>query len=458
MTLRRRLLIAVTGLVAVLTVAAVAVLGLQRSYLLGRLDTELRTLATSPRALLLAAQGTDAAGPVDPATFALSTVYLGRLSPSGHLITVSAPANDPQLVPDLPAGQQAGLPRTRPTTAGNAARVRVLLVELDRGRGWAVVAIPLEGIDAATGRLALTLAITAFVVLFVLTLLVSWVNRLGLRPIAAMTQAAEAITAGDRTRRVPPGPPGTEAAQLGTALNTMLDTTAASHAQMRRFVADASHELRTPLTTLQGYAALHATRPPGPLDDAGRADVDDALRRIGAESARMRRLVEALLDLAALEQPAAVVPTPTDLVPLVADIAADLRVVAPDRAITLIAPDALIVLADGDRVTQAVVCLTANAVRHTPAGTPIAIAVAGGSGWASITVSDQGPGIPEADVPHVLERFYRVDRSRSAGSGGSGLGLAIVEAIARAHGGQVTIRSELGQGTQVRIVFGHHDQ
>ncbi|MBP6994557.1 MAG: HAMP domain-containing histidine kinase [Phycicoccus sp.] len=451
MTLRRRLVIAVAALIAVLTAAGFAVLGLQRTYLLGRVDAELQALATSPRALLLAAQRDDATAAIDPTTSALSAVYLGRLSPTGRLTTVSAPAADPELVPDLPDDLQIGTATTQSTSAGKAVRVRVLIVDLDTGRGQAVLAVPLSGFDGATRRLALTLMLTAFVVLIVLTLVVSWVDRLGLRPIADMTEAAEAITAGDRERRVPAGPAGSEAEHLGSALNAMLDATAASEAQMRRFVADASHELRTPLTTLQGYAALHAARPPGPLDAAGRADVDDAMRRMGAESARMRRLVEGLLELADLEQPAALHLTRIDLIPLVADIAADLRVIAPDRAVTVTAPESISVVADRDRLTQAIIALTANAVRHTPPGTPITIALDDTAGRVSIEVRDAGPGIPSADLPHVLERFYRVDRSRSAGSGGSGLGLAIVDAIARAHGGSVTIHSSPGKGTQVRI-------
>ena len=106
----------------------------------------------------------------------------------------------------------------------------------------------------------MTLGLVGLVVAAVVGLLLWWVDRLGLRPIAEMTEAADAITAGDTTRRVPPGPPGTEAARLGEALNAMIDTNAATQARMRRFVADASHELRTPLTTLQGYAALHTRR------------------------------------------------------------------------------------------------------------------------------------------------------------------------------------------------------
>ena len=151
-------------------------------------------------------------------------------------------------------------PQGRGTASGTAHRVRVVTATLPNGRAQAVLAIPTTSADVATKRLTMTLGLVGLVVAAVVGLLLWWVDRLGLRPIAQMTDAADAITAGDTTRRVPPGPPGTEAARLGEALNAMIDTNAATQQRMRRFVADASHELRTPLTTLQGYAALHTGR------------------------------------------------------------------------------------------------------------------------------------------------------------------------------------------------------
>ena len=196
----------------------------------------------------------------------------------------------------------------------------------------------------------MTLGLVGLAVAAVVGLLLWWVDRLGLRPIAAMTDAADAITAGDTTRRVPPGPPGTEAARLGEALNAMIDTNAATQERMRRFVADASHELRTPLTTLQGYAALHTGRAGIPVADgedratdaaqaeAERAEMVDAMRRMGDEAARMRRLVDGLLDLARLDDLGVVAREPVDLGVVVRDVASDLRVVAPDRVVTVDGP------------------------------------------------------------------------------------------------------------------------
>lgn len=449
MTLRRRLAVAVCVLAVLAVTAGVAVVLAQRAFLLGRLDDQLDALARNPRAVLLASER----APDSPARTVLADVYVGRMGPGGRLTTVLAPESDPSLVPALRTGERITTPAQRRTASGDARAVRVVTVPVGNGRAQAVIAVPTTSADVATRRLALTLLLTGLVLAAFVGLLLTWVDRLGLRPIAAMTEAADAITAGDTSRRVPPGPPGTEAARLGEALDTMLATTTATNERMRRFVADASHELRTPLTTVGGYASLHASRPPGPLDEAGRAEIDDAMRRIGAEAGRMRRLVDDLLDLTGLESPDGLRREPVDLVPLLRDVVSDLRVVAPDREVTLEAPESLVAPVDRDRVVQAVVGLTSNAVRHTPAGTPVAVRAGAVDGGVRVEVADAGPGIPAEHLPHLTERFYRVDRSRSSGSGGSGLGLAVVDAVARAHGGSVAVASTPGRGTVVGMVL-----
>ena len=235
----------------------------------------------------------------------------------------------------------------------------------------------------------------------------------------------------------------------------MIDTNAATQERMRRFVADASHELRTPLTTLQGYAALHTGRvgPPTAPGSSDAAAMADAMRRMGDEAARMRRLVDGLLDLARLDDLGAVAHDPVDLGVLVRDVASDLRVVAPDRVVTVDAPETLVVTGDRDRLTQALVGLTSNAVRHTPAGTPVWLSVVPLPGSVRVDVADAGPGIPPEHLPHVFERFHRVDRGRSSASGGTGLGLAIVDAIARAHGGTASVTSEPGRGSTFSLTL-----
>ena len=179
----------------------------------------------------------------------------------------------------------------------------------------------------------------------------------------------------------------------------------------------------------------------------------DAMRRIGDEAARMRRLVDGLLDLARLDDLGVVARDPVDLGRLVRDVASDLRVVAPDRVVTVDAPASLVVTGDRDRLTQALVGLTSNAVRHTPAGTPVWLAVVELPGAVRVDVADAGPGIPPEHLPHVFERFHRVDPGRSASRGGTGLGLAIVDAIARASGGTASVVSEPGHGSTFSLTL-----
>ncbi len=437
MTLQRRLIVATILLAVTILVAGLTILGAQRHYAIAALDQKLTDLAKNPRAVLaLSARADNRPGLTD----AFGDVYVGRLTANGRLITVLAPTSDPDLVPRLRTGDTLTTAVGRATVAGQAARVRVVAIPL-AGGGRAVIAEPTTAADAATARLARALLIAAAAIALVLGLILWWVARLGLRPIEQMTVTADAIAAGDTILRVPPGPPGTEAARLGTALNAMLDATRAGEERMRRFVADASHELRTPLTTLRGYSGLHASDP----------EVADAMRRINAESTRMSGLVDDLLTLTSLDAPRLNV-APVDLVALLGDVAADLQVASPERTVQVEAPPRLVIEGDADRLHQAVMALATNAIRHTPPHTRITLrAVATSSdGAARIEVADTGPGIAAAHLPHLFDRFYRADPGRS-GIRGSGLGLAIVAAIATAHGGSYAVHSAPGSGSTFTI-------
>jgi two-component system OmpR family sensor kinase len=340
-----------------------------------------------------------------------------------------------------------------------------------------VVSQPLDEVDATVDRLVAVEAIVTAAILLVLGLVAWWVVRHGVRPLRRMAGAASVIAAGDLSHRVPDMAPGTEAHQLGVALNRMLgrieeafDERARSEERLRQFVADASHELRTPVTTIRGYTELYES---GALDD--RTELSEAMRRTRQEAVRMGNLVDDMLLLARLDQGRPLERAPVDVAALVHDAGRDARAVDPRRPVTVtvtVEPDGpLVVEGDADRLRQVVANLIGNALVHTPPGATLDLrahrerdggdegegepeAGDGGrddGGWVVVEVGDRGPGMVPEVARRAFERFYRADPSRSRHRGGSGLGLAIVEATVTAHGGDVTLDSAPGRGTIARV-------
>ena len=319
--------------------------------------------------------------------------------------------------------------------------------------GTLVVATRLDSVNATLTSLRnIVLAVSGAVVVALFVLMMLLIRR-GLLPLEAMTKEADAISAGDLTRRVEPSDPETEIGRLGRALNAMLSQIEAAFAQrtmsedrLRRFLADASHELRTPLTSIRGYAellrkdALHG-------DD----DRERALARIESESARMGVLVEDLLTLARLGEGPEPERVRIDLVPLVAEAANDARAMDPGRPIAVIAPLPVQVAADEQGLQQLIHNLLANALVHTPAGTPVEVRVVKEGARARLRVRDQGPGMDVEQSKRVFDRFYRANGSGS--DGGSGLGLFIVATVARTLGGYVTVDTALGKGATFDVVL-----
>lgn len=160
----------------------------------------------------------------------------------------------------------------------------------------------------------------------------------------------------------------------------------------------------------------------------------------------MGRLVEDLLLLTEMDQGSVRATGPVDIVEVMTDLAGDLEVIDPDRVVSVDMPRSAIVAGDRDRLTQVFAGLTTNALRHTPAGTPIDLRVSQSHTTVRVEVTDHGPGIAPQDLPRVFDRFYRADVARARASGGTGLGLAIASAIVRAHGGAVGVESPPGRG------------
>jgi len=284
---------------------------------------------------------------------------------------------------------------------------------------------------------------------------------LSLNPLSQVEATAEAIAAGDLSARLPDVNPDTEVGRLTTSLNRMLSRIEesfairiASESKLRRFVADASHELRTPLTAIRGFAELHRQ---GAVQ--GEVKTKELISRIEKESIRMGALVEDLLLLARLDQSRELAKDPVDLNQLISEVVASAEAAGPQHPISIHLPsDDAYVLGDNLRIHQAVANLLANARTHTPAGTKISVTVNQDENETTVEVSDNGPGLSEADQERVFERFYRADPSRVRSSGeGSGLGLAIVSAVMQAHDGSITLKSSLGEGCCFTLHFPFQD-
>jgi two-component system, OmpR family, sensor kinase len=460
-SLRARILVGVLLLSAAgLVLLAVVTYTEQRSFLLDRVDQEVRGAAPALSVALDAAGfrppvegrstggfpltgGSARPGPggrggspnLPPGTYGQRRDAAGKVL--GHVLITygqSAPA-----APVIPAHVPIGRLFTVGSVGSSGLRYRVYVSRDPEDTGLTLVAVPLHEVDQTLGQLLLVEVLVIAGVLVALGAAAFLIVRIGLRPLDRIGATAGAIAAGDLSRRVTPADSRTEVGRLGLALNAMLERLEhafaerqASEDRLRQFLADSSHELRTPLAAIRGYAELFRM---GATRDA--AGTELAMRRIEDEATRMGVLVQDLLELARLDEAPDVVRQPVDLATLARDAVEDAHATDPDRPIGLATPNAVVVPGDPHQLRQILANLMRNALVHTPAGTPIEVSVDADERDAVLTVRDHGPGIPDAAMGSLFERFWRADGGRGRGKAGAGLGLAIVSAIVDAHGGQV---------------------
>lgn len=341
---------------------------------------------------------------------------------------------------------------------GTQADVRAIAKVLPSGLGTVVVSTSLADVENTQNKLQGFFLLITLIVLLLIALLSRWIIQISLRPLREVEHTAAAIADGDYSARLPKIDEGTEVGRLSASLNTMLGrieesfaARVASESRLRRFVADASHELRTPLTAIRGFAELHRQ---GAV--TGEEKTKELVGRIEKESIRMSSLVEDLLLLARMDQAPSFNKQPVDLDRVVQDCVISARAAGPDHTITFENADGSenYVLGDETRIHQAVQNLLANARTHTPANTHINVVINSGEDETTISVIDDGPGLVPEIQEKIFERFFRADPSRVRSSGeGSGLGLSIVDAVMKAHGGSVTLKSEVGHGCAFTLHF-----
>lgn len=261
-----------------------------------------------------------------------------------------------------------------------------------------------------------------------------------LRPIEQINQAAAQIVSGqDLKQRLPTSHTNDEIGRLTATINDMLERLDNFFQAQVRLSADVSHELRTPLTVIRGNIDLlrrGAAHNP--------EDLNEALSIVDGELDRMSRIVADLLLLSQADAGLTLRMQPVELDTVILDVYRQARVVANGVNIQLGHEDLAVVQGDRDRLKQLLLNLVTNALKHTPTGGRVVLSLYREAEWVRITVEDTGRGIAPAALPHIFERFYR---AKDINQKGTGLGLSIAQWIAQAHGGQITVTSELDKGS-----------
>ena len=299
---------------------------------------------------------------------------------------------------------------------------------------------PFRRLSASINRSLLLGGSLAIVIALLLTFVLS--RRMS-SPIGVLAKAARRLGQGDLSQRVQFQGKG-EVSVLAQAFNSMAADLEHAEKLRRNLVADVAHELRTPLSNIQGY--LEAIRDRVMKPNAA------TIRSLNEEATLLSRLVDELQELSLAEAgELKMVYQTEDIAKLVKQAVTTWqpKIAAKEISLSLDLPDNLsLVNIDWQRVNQVLHNLLENAVAHTHKGGTINVAVITQGDWVEVCVSDTGEGIPVEDLPHIFERFYRVDKSRARATGGSGLGLTIAKRLVEAHGGTITVQSELRKGSR----------
>jgi heavy metal sensor kinase len=360
---------------------------------------------------------------------------------SGPLISPSSP---------LPARARSGDPvYWTIVDRGRSMRVLSLRIRHDGVDYDAVIGSSLDSANTLMRELGTLLLLMIPVVLGIACLGGYWVSGRALRPVDEITTAARSITVENLSGRLPVPKSGDEIQRLSQAWNEVLQRLESAIQRIRQFTADASHELRGPLAVIRATAelALHRER----TGDEYRK----SLKEIQCEAERMTELAESLLALARSDAATAMPLDRVDLNELVRQVGEQTAPVAASKGIELrikTARRSAIAPANVAAMRRLLFALVDNALKHTPGRGAVTLSCSELDGRVVLAVEDTGEGIPPESLPHIFERFYRVDTARTSGSG-AGLGLAIAQSIAEAHGSRIAVQSAPGQGARFELTL-----
>jgi heavy metal sensor kinase len=317
---------------------------------------------------------------------------------------------------------------------------------IDSGQvlGWVQTMQSLGGAEESLDRLRTVLLVGTGLLSLLAGFAGYFLAARALSPIDKITNTARRISTEDLSARLSLPDHGDEVSRLANTFDEMLARIESGFARERQFTADASHELRTPLTAMQTILSFMREKQRTPQE------YRQALDDLAEETDRLQVLVEDLLQLARGERGLELNRETIDLARLLSDVADSLRPLAENKGLELNCnlPPALVIAGDMDLLIRLIVNLVDNAINYTERGS-ITLSAKENGAWAVIQVTDTGIGIPPEHLPHIFERFYTVEPSRS--SGGTGLGLSIARQIVEAHAGRIEVQSEANSGTTFTV-------
>ncbi|HKP52398.1 MAG TPA: HAMP domain-containing sensor histidine kinase [Chloroflexia bacterium] len=335
-------------------------------------------------------------------------------------------------------------------TLPDGTRIRILMQPISSLLtreivGVLIAATPLVIADNVQYNLTLVLVIGSVLLLCFSALGSYLLTGRTLRAVEKVTQKAHQIEISqDLSQRIPDPGKDDEVGHLVRTFNQMLARIESTFESQRRFVADSSHELRTPLTVIRSNLHL-LSREADPSERAALISVTEG------EVSRLNRMVNDLLYIAQMQAGHDIKPVlrPVELDSILLDVFARARSLTAikNQKVTLLHEDVATTFGDRDQLQHLLLNLVDNAIKYTPEGGTIGLGLWIEGGTARIEVTDTGPGIPQEELPHIFDRFFRTQSARDTVRSGSGLGLSIVKTIAEAHGGRIEVNSRLGEGT-----------
>jgi two-component system OmpR family sensor kinase len=441
---------------AILILSSVTLHILLQGYLINHIDGHLRVYSAQVHGTL---NPQEIPEPLDYAVihsklppineFASPGIYIQLIDSSGGVVVKSNNLGEQELPvnPSIISQGFAGDAVIETVAAGDGASIRVMVSPLYMRDQVLLleVAQSLNHVDSTMSQVRWALLASTLVALVLATVSGGAIVKGALAPVSKISRTARSIEASsDLSQRVGYSGPRDEIGELATTFDHMIEHLDRVFQSQRYFVADASHELRGPLTVIRGNLDLLKRK----LDEKERQESLNAMER---ESIRMSKITDDLLFLAEVESGQLEQKRKVSLKEIVLGELERAKSLAIERKIIVDHKENLVVRGDAQRLRQLLANLVDNAIKYTPDHGTITLSLFRDDSWARMEVTDTGIGIAPDHLPHIFDRFYRVDKVRSRTSSGIGLGLAIVKGIAEQHGGKVTVTSKPGKGSTFTV-------